>query len=318
MRRAGVSSMCYGEGFVMRIVITGGTGFIGSALSAALLAGGDELIVLSRQARDPRPGCRFVRSLDEIATAQELDAIINLAGAPLAARRWNAAYKREIIASRLDTTGRVLELIRRLSRPPRVLLSASAIGYYGHHGDERVTESTAVTPGFAQQLCADWEAFALQAQQAGVRVCLLRLGVVLDTGGGALAQMAQSFRFGIASWLGSGRQWLSWVHRADVIRAIQFLLARDDLQGPFNITSPAPATGRDFATALQAHHHTIMRAGVPAPVMRVLIGEMAQELLLNGQRVLPDRLQAAGFAFSHPDLEAALAAIYATNSHRRL
>jgi uncharacterized protein (TIGR01777 family) len=298
--------------------MTGGTGFIGSALTAALLARGDELIILSRQAQDARPGCRFLRSLDEIATELELDAIINLAGAPLAARRWNAAYKREIIASRLDTTGEVLDLIRRLSCPPHVLLSASAIGYYGHHGDEHLTESSPVTPGFAQQLCADWEALALQAQLADVRVCLLRLGVVLDHGGGALAQMAQSGRFGIASWLGSGRQWLSWVHRQDVVRAITFLLGRDDLQGPFNITSPQPVTGRGFATALEGHHRTFIRAGVPAPVMHLLVGEMAEELLLNGQRVLPDRLQAAGFAFSYPDLESALAAIYAVNPRRRL
>ena len=195
-----------------------------------------------------------------------------------------------------------------------MLLNASAIGYYGHHGDERLTESSAssaVTPGFAQALCSDWEALALQAQQFGVRVCLLRLGVVLDAGGGALAEMAKSFRFGIASWLGSGHQWLSWVHRQDVIRAIQFLLERDDLQGPFNITSPEPVTGRDFARALQAHHRTFIRAGVPAPVMRLLIGEMAGELLLNGQRVLPERLRAAGFDFIHADLESALRAIYA-------
>jgi NAD dependent epimerase/dehydratase family enzyme len=122
--------------------------------------------------------------------------------------------------------------------------------------------------------------------------------------------MAKSFRFGVASWLGSGRQWLSWVHRQDVIRAIQFLLGRDDLQGPFNITSPEPVTGRDFAGALRAHHRTLIRAGVPAPVMRLLVGDMAEELLLNGQRVIPERLQAAGFEFTFSDLQSALTAIY--------
>lgn len=294
----------------MRILVTGGTGFIGSALVAALQARGDELIILSRQARDSRPGCRFVRSLDEIPAGEEIDAIINLAGASLAARRWSAAYKREIVASRLDITASLLDLIRRLPRPPERMLSASAIGYYGHHGDDYLTESSAVTPGFAQQLCADWESLALQATQHGVRVCLLRLGVVLDRDGGALREMTQSFRFGVASWLGSGRQWLSWVHRQDVIRAILFLLGRDDLQGPFNITSPAPVTGRDFATALAAHHRTFIRAGVPGPVMRALVGEMAQELLLNGQRVVPERLRAAGFDFAYPELQSALAAIY--------
>ena len=295
----------------MRILLTGGTGFIGSALTESLLAGGNELIILSRQAHHDRPQCRFIRSLQDIPQTQELDAVINLAGASLAARRWNASYKREIFASRLDTTRGLLDLCARLNRPPKTLLSASAIGFYGHHGDECVTESSAITPGFAQQLCSDWESLALQAQQLGMRVCLLRLGVVLDAGGGALVEMTKSFRLGVASWLGSGKQWLSWVQRRDVIRAIQFLLQRDDLQGPFNITSPEPVTGREFARALEAHHRTFLRAGVPAPFMRLLVGEMAEELLLNGQRVLPDHLQAEGFEFSYPDVQSALAAIYA-------
>ncbi len=295
----------------MRVLLTGGTGFIGTALTEALLASGSEVTILSRQVQRDRRRCRFIRSLDEIAATDQLDAVINLAGAALAAHRWTAAYKREIVASRMDVTRQVLDLLARLNHPPAVLLSASAIGYYGHHGNERLTESSAVTPGFAQALCSDWESLAQQAQPLGVRVCLLRLGVVLDAGGGALAGMAKSFRFGVASWLGSGRQWLSWVHRQDVIRAIRFLLARDELQGPFNITSPGPVTGRDFASALRAHHRTFIRAGVPAPVMRLLVGEMAGELLLNGQRVLPERLQAAGFDFVHADLASALAAIYA-------
>jgi len=301
----------------MRVLLTGGTGFIGAALTDALLASGSEVTTLSRSAQPDRSRCRFIRSLDQIAATEQLDAVINLAGASLAARRWSAAYKREIVASRMDTTRQVLDLLARLHHRPAVLLSASAIGYYGHHGDERLTESSATMPGFAQRLCSDWESLALQAQQFGVRVCLLRLGVVLDSGGGALAQMAQSFRFGVASWLGSGHQWLSWVHRQDVIRAIQFLLERDDLQGPVNITSPAPATGHDFAMALAAQFRTFIRAGVPAPVMRVLVGEMAEELLLNGQHVLPERLQTAGFTFAYPDLASALAAIYVTNPSRR-
>ena len=294
----------------MRVLLTGGTGFIGVPLVQALRASGHEVLVLSRQALADHPHCRFVQSLDQLPDLEPLDAVINLAGASLAARRWNAAYKREIVASRMDITQEVLDLLARLERPPEVLLSASAIGYYGHHGDERLTEESSATPGFAQQLCSDWEALAVQAQSLGVRVCLLRLGVVLDEGGGALQEMATSFRFGVASWLGSGDQWLSWVHRQDVIGAIQFLLARDDLQGPFNITAPEPVTGRDFALALQAHHRTFLRAGVPAPVARLLVGEMAEELLLNGQRVLPHRLEEAGFAFGYRDLSAALAAIY--------
>jgi uncharacterized protein (TIGR01777 family) len=251
-----------------------------------------------------------VQSLTQLADTESLDAIVNLAGASLAAHRWSAAYKREIVASRMDITQQVLTLIKRLERSPEVLLSASAIGYYGHHADECLTEDSAPTPGFAQQLCSDWEALALQAQSMGVRVCVLRLGVVLDHGGGGLQEMAMSFRFGVASWLGAGAQWLSWVHRQDVIAAIEFLLSRDDLQGPFNITAPEPVTGRAFALALQAHHRTFVRAGVPAVLARLLVGEMADELLLNGQRVLPQRLEEAGYAFAFCDLPAALSAIY--------
>jgi uncharacterized protein (TIGR01777 family) len=308
----------------MRVLLTGGTGFIGTALTGALLSSGCELIILSRGVQKgvhtDRADCRFIRTLDELPSTESLDAVINLAGASLAARRWSAGYKREIVASRTGVTRQLLDLFARLERPPEALLSASAIGYYGHHGDECLTETSSAgsQAGFAQRLCSDWEALALQATQQGVRVCLLRLGVVLDNGGGALQEMAKSFRFGVASWLGSGQQWLSWVHRQDVVRAIQFLLQRDDLQGPFNITSPAPVTGRDFALALQAHHRTIIRAGVPAPLLRVLVGEMADELLLSGQRVLPHALESVGFTFSYPAIQGALAAIYADHVASRI
>ena len=301
----------------MQILITGGTGFIGAALIPALLAGGHELIVLSRCAHTDRSRCRYIQSLDEISAQTKFGAVINLAGASLAARRWSAVYKREIVASRLDTTAQLLALFKRLEHCPRTLLSGSAVGYYGHHGDDCLTESSPPEPGFAQALCSDWEALAVQAQALGVRVCLLRLGVVLDSGGGALSEMARSFSFGVASWLGSGRQWLSWIHRQDVVRALLFLLEHEELQGPFNITSPHPVTGRGLAAALQAHFRTFIRAGVPAPVMRLLVGEMAEELLLKGQRVLPERLQAAGFEFSYPGIESALAAIYADHTTLR-
>ena len=295
----------------MRILLTGGTGFIGSLLLPALRERGHELLVLTRGEHADTDGCRFVRSLDAIPPTQRIDAVINLAGASLAERRWTAAYKREIVDSRLQTTRELVALCGRLEVAPTVLLSGSAIGYYGHHGDEPLTESADGTPGFARQLCSDWEALALQARDLGMRVCLLRLGVVLDSGGGALQQMSGSFRLGVGSWLGSGRQWLSWVHRRDVVRAIVFLLEGGGLQGPFNITAPDPVTGRAFCAALEKHHRTLFSAGVPGPLMRLLVGEMAGELLLNGQRVVPAALEAAGFRFDYPDIERALDAIYA-------
>jgi uncharacterized protein (TIGR01777 family) len=150
----------------MRVLLTGGTGFIGAALTDALLASGSELTILSRSTQRDRPRCRFIRSLDQIAATEQFDAVINLAGASLAARRWSTAYKREIFASRMDTTRQVFDLLARLQHRPAVLLSASAIGYYGHHGDERLTESSATTPGFAQRLCSDWESLALQGRSS--------------------------------------------------------------------------------------------------------------------------------------------------------
>ncbi len=295
----------------MNYLITGGTGFIGRALIASLRAAGHGITVMTRQPRPPQEGVSFVTSLDAIPVQARFDGVVNLAGASLAGARWSESYKREITSSRLDTTGAVIALLGRLQQPPAVLLSASAIGYYGHHGDEPLGEDGAVVPGFSQQLCQRWEAAALRAEALGTRVCLLRFGVVLDRDGGAMEQMAQPFRFGIANWLGSGQQWLSWVHRKDAVAAMDFLLARTDLSGPFNITAPEPVTSRGFCAAMKRRRRTLLTAPVPAPVMRLLVGEMAQELLLQGQRVLPVRLQAEGFRFSFPTLDDALGAIMA-------
>ncbi len=295
----------------MHYLITGGTGFIGGALIDALVADGHRATVSTRQSLADQPGCRYIADLGEIPADTRFDAVVNLAGASLAGSRWTRRYKQEIVASRLDTTRDVVALCRRLDQRPGVLLSASAIGYYGHHGDERLDEDSIGTPGFSRTLCLDWENAALEAVQLGIRVCLLRLGVVLDRDGGAMVEMARPFRFGVANWLGSGRQWLSWVHRQDVVAAIRFLQDREDLSGPFNITAPEPVTSRGFCDAMKKHRRTLVTAPVPATVMRLLVGEMADELLLNGQRVAPARLQAAGFEFQYPRLDGALADILA-------
>lgn len=293
----------------MQILLTGGTGFIGSALVPALSAAGHQVTVLSRQALADGPSCRYLQTLDALPDDSHFDAVINLAGASLAARRWTEAYKKEILASRLGTTQELTALFERLQHTPDVVLSASAIGFYGHHGDEELAEDGASVPGFAQRLCQQWEQRALAMAELGSRVCLLRLGVVLDRDGGAMEQMAQPFRFGIANWLGSGRQWLSWVHRTDVVAAILFLLEHEELSGPFNLTAPNPVTSRGFCQAMKKRKRTWITAPVPGPVMRLMVGEMAGELLLAGQRVVPSALLAAGFEFSYPDLDSALADI---------
>lgn len=294
----------------MNVLVTGGTGFIGTLLLPQLLGAGHRVKVLSRGANRDSDGVKYLNHLDQIDSGARIDAVVNLAGASLAARRWSEDYRREIVDSRLGITRDVVALCKRLDTPPAALLSASAIGFYGHHGDKLLPEDAMPTPCFSQRLCSDWEEAAMSAEAHGTRVCLMRLGVVLDHGGGALGQMAQSFRFGVGSWLGSGEQWLSWVHRADVVQAINFLLEHETLRGPFNVTAPTPVTGRGFCEALAKHHHTLFSAGVPAPLVRLLLGEMSDELLLNGQRVIPAALAAAGFRFRHSHIDEALAAIY--------
>ncbi len=293
----------------MHILITGGTGFIGSALVPSLLADGHRVSILTR-GRVRGGDCDYINSLDELATDTELEAVVNLAGASLAGRRWSSAYKREIVASRVGLTESLVQLFKRLRRPPRVLVSASAVGFYGHHGAEILNEDSAVEPGFSQDLCQRWESAALAAEDLDVRVCLPRLGVVLDREGGAMEQMARPFRFGIANWMGNGDQWLSWVHRADVVAALRLFLFDTGLRGPFNVTAPEPVTSRGFCEAMKTRRQTLITAPVPAAVMRLMVGEMADELLLNGQRVVPARLLAAGFEFSYPTLEKALVDIF--------
>ncbi len=293
----------------MRILITGGTGFIGAALVPALRARGHELLLLTRRRLPDEPGLRYLNSLDAIPGDSQLDALINLAGASLAARRWTPAYKRELRDSRLQTTRALLALLRRLDTAPSALLSASAVGYYGHHGDTLLDEKGATTAGFSHALCAEWEALAGEAVEEGVRTCCLRLGVVLDRGGGAYAQMARSFRFGVGSWIGEGGQWLSWIHRRDAVAAMLFLLDHPVLSGPFNLTAPTPVTHRQFCRILAQHYRTLFSLPLPAAAARLALGEMADELLLNGQRVIPASLQAAGFRFQFATLDDAVAAI---------
>ncbi len=294
----------------MDLLLTGGTGFIGTPLVARLRADGHHCTILSRQARAEQDGLRYVRSLDEVASDESLDAVINLAGESLAAKRWTRTYRQRMEDSRLGTTEALLGLFRRLDSPPATLLSGSAVGFYGHQGDKELSENASAVSGYAQGLCQRWETAAQQAGELGVRVCPLRLGVVLDDGGGALEQMSMSFRLGIASYMGGGSQWFSWIHRDDVVAAICFLLQRQDLSGPFNLTAPEPVTAKAFAVALRHHFHTLPPMSLPAPVARLLLGEMADELLLNGQRVVPTALLEAGFEFRYPELEQALAAIY--------
>lgn len=296
----------------MNILITGGTGFIGTVLVRQLLERGDTVTVYTRSPNhEDDVGLRYVCSLDDIASSTYFDAFINLAGESIAEGRWTAARKRALVDSRVGTTEALLALAERLERAPAALVSASAIGYYGPQDDTELGEDAGTVDCFSHQLCVSWEAAARRFEALGTRVCIIRLGVVLDRDGGAFAQLDKSVQFGVATWLGSGHQWLSWVHRDDVINAIQFLLDRNALSGPFNLTAPEPVTNRGFSEALASHRKTFIGLPVPGFVMRAALGELADELLLTGQRVIPEKLEAEGFEFRYRTVDQALSALLA-------
>lgn len=288
----------------MHILLTGGTGLIGTALCGALSAQGSQLTVLSRSARRSAQGRTFITHLEQCASP--VDAVINLAGAGLADRRWTAAYKRTIVRSRIDLTQQLVSWIESQTTRPKTLISASAIGYYGASPDDAFTEQGTPGTGFAADLCQRWEQEALRAEALAVDVAVLRLGVVLANEGGALGKMTQSFRFGVESWLGAGEQWLSWIHIDDVVRAIQFVLAADPRATTYNAVAPEPVTHRGFAHEVGRHSRSLLKLGVPPLAARLLAGEMAEELLLSGQKVLPQALIEQGFDFAYPTLTAAL------------
>jgi len=293
----------------VHFLITGGSGFIGTALCRNLVADGHRATVLTRNSTRARPRLpahvALVEALDSVA---DVDAIVNLAGENLAAGRWTARRKREFFDSRVGTTRRLLEWIARQERKPRVLVSGSAIGWYGPRGDEELTEGAMPGTDFSADLCRAWEAEATKAEAFGLRVCCVRTGIVLDRDGGALKRMLLPFRLGIGGRMGDGRQWMSWIARADLVALLRWLAGSAAASGPFNGTAPAPVRNAEFAGTLAAALHRPALLATPAPVLKLLFGEMA-DLLLTGQRVLPARATADGFCFRYPELPAALAAI---------
>ncbi len=294
----------------MKILITGGTGFIGQMLCSSLKAKGHELCVLTRSANKGKrrlrlEGVRFIEQLSDISPDDSYDAVINLAGAPIA-KRWTSAYKKIIINSRVEMTNRLIETISRLKQKPSVLISGSAIGYYGPQGDNPLSESDKGNASFSHDLCTSWEITALKANDLNVRVCLLRTGIVLGAHGGALQQMRLPFKCGLGGPIGNGLQWMSWIHIADMVRLIHFCLEKTDIVGPVNATAPNPARNAVFAELYAKSLHRKALLKMPAFIMRLLYGQMAEELLLTGQKVMPTKLSQHGFTFVYPDLELAL------------
>lgn len=294
----------------MRILITGGTGFIGQRLCPRLAAAGHEVVVLSRQAapRLPEGASRAVRRLDDLSAA-DFDAVVNLAGEPIADARWTAKRKQLLLSSRLDTTSGLVRWMAESARRPQVMVSASAVGYYGDQGERPIDEGTPAQPGFTHELCAAWERAALAAEPLGVRVCIARIGAVLDRGGGALEKMLPAFWMGAGGRLGSGRQYFPWIHREDMCAILQWLVENPKAGGVYNVGAPNPVTNAEFTRALA---RTIKRPAVlplPAAAIELLFGGVS-EILLGSQRMLPKRLLEQGFEFRHPDIDAALAEMF--------
>ncbi|MBD3585064.1 TIGR01777 family protein [Salinimonas sp. HHU 13199] len=296
----------------MRILITGGTGLIGRHLIDRLHLT-HEITVLTRdksRAASALPeNVSLIGSLTEIADFSTLDAVINLAGEPIADKRWNAMQKRRICDSRWEITRELVARIKTASQPPHTFLSGSAIGYYGRQGDTPVTEKNhTVHREFTHELCQKWENIALEVSDVS-RVCLLRTGIVLAKGEGALDKMTLPFKLGLGGKMGDGKQYMSWIHIDDMVKAIIFLLNENDCEGAFNMTAPHPVTNKTFTSTLADVLHRPSIFTVPSFALKAAMGEAA-EMLLTGQKVLPEKLQQAGFTFTHPDLEGALKDIF--------
>jgi uncharacterized protein (TIGR01777 family) len=298
----------------MRVVIAGATGLIGQNLIGRLLESRHFVTILTRRSIDgqvtDRPLLSYARwDGKSPGSWQEhidgVDAIINLSGQSIASKRWTATRKQLLTSSRLESTDAIVAAIKTANLKPPVLLNASAVGYYGHVGEGDVTEEHSAGEDFLARLCVRWESAALEARHFGVRVVLLRTGVVLDPRGGALQKMRRPFKMFVGGPLGSGRQWFPWIHREDEIRAILFALQQPALSGPVNLAAPEPATMQDFSAALGKALQRPSVFTVPAFALRTLLGEMA-DVVLTGQRVIPRKLTQAGFKFRFPMLAEAL------------
>jgi uncharacterized protein (TIGR01777 family) len=292
----------------LRILISGSHGLVGKALMEALEADGHEIYQLVRHAPGTEKEIEWSPERYSIAISriEGFDAVYHLAGESIASGRWDEEKKRKILESRSKGTKLLADALANLSRPPKALISASAIGYYGNRGDEVLTESSAPGNDFLAGVCVEWEKATEHAIEKGVRVVNTRFGIILDKDGGALAKMLTPFRMGIGGRIGDGKQWMSWILLADVVGALQLALSDDTLRGPVNFVAPNPVTNAEFTKSLG---HVLSRPTifpVPAFGVRLAFGEMADALLLSSQRVQPQALQDHGFRYEHADLAGAL------------
>lgn len=303
-----------------KVLLSGASGMIGKSLTEALYSQSIATVRLVRGNPDPASG--LVKWNPEASLPEDrfppipapflpLDAAIHLSGANVAGKRWTPAYQRELRESRIVPTRVLCDLLKRLPRPPRVLVCASAIGIYGDRGNEILGEGSGPGEGFLADLCQEWEAAAEPAEQAGIRVVHLRFAMVLGTSGGVLAKLLPVFKLGLGGKLGTGNQWMSWVTLPDVVRAIFFAAETDELQGAVNVSSPNPVTNAEFTRVLGRVLARPTVFTVPATGLRLAFGEMANGTMLASTRALPVRLSDAGFRFQHEEIEPALRALLA-------
>ncbi|MEU8866355.1 TIGR01777 family oxidoreductase [Streptomyces umbrinus] len=293
-----------------RIAVAGASGLIGSALVRSLTADGHEVVRLVR--RTPRAKDEVEwdpeRQYVDAAGLVGCDAVVNLAGAGIGDHRWTDEYKRRIRDSRLLGTAALAEAVASLDRPPRVFLNGSAMGIYGDTGDRAVDESAPPAIGFLPSLCVEWEEAAAPAEEAGVRTVFARTGLVVAAKGGAWGRLFPLFKAGLGGRMGNGRQYWSFIALHDHVAALRFLIDSESLSGPFNLTAPEPLTNREITAAMGRALHRPTVFAVPAPVLKLVLGEMAQEVL-GSQRVVPTRLLESGFTFAFPGIEEAIRAV---------
>ena len=291
----------------MNFLITGGTGLIGSALCRRLLADDHQIVVLSRQPERVTSPIRAVKQLQQISSDQVFDVVINLAGEAIADKRWSQAQKQRITSSRFNISQALIDYLRNTVHKPRLLISGSAIGYYGLGiGATELDEDAAADTSFSSQLCQQWESIALQAEALGIRCCLLRTGIVLAKEGGALGKMLPVFKMGLGGKIGSGKQWMSWIHLDDLVGIILHCIEQPELCGAINGTAPTPVSNEVFVKALAKALKRPCVLPLPALLVRILMGQMGEELLLSGKKIVPKKALQSGYKFQYESLDAAL------------
>jgi len=290
-----------------RLLITGGSGFIGCRLVPVLLTQGYDVTILTRNPE--KTALHFnkaVLAINQLNDADIFDIVINLAGQGITDKRWTQDIKKQLRDSRIVTTQKIIQYLQAASKKPELLISGSAIGYYGNQAEKLIDEQMSGDNSFSSKLCFDWEHEAQQAEALGIRSCYLRTGIVLGKNGGALSKMLPAFKLGLGGPMGNGRQWMSWIHIDDLVGIILHVINNKDIKGAINGTAPTPVTNKEFSSTLARVLKRPAFLTMPAFILKLMLGEMAQELLLSGQRVIPKKILDAGYDFQYAELEEAL------------